>query len=221
MLEHFQWLSFLLAIMVLTMSPGLDTLLVLRNSAVGGYKKGLLTSLGICLGLFAHATVSALGVSVILLGSANLFMALKLAGAAYLIYLAWQCLRSAYLSSSMLSADMPSGEVEQSESGNTNTLTNYGALRQGLLSNVLNPKPIIFYMAFLPQFINPEYSALQQSLFMAFLHFSIAMFWQGLLAVMVHKAKAWLSKPRVASIIDGVSGVLLLGFGVRLVWQDI
>ena len=210
--SSFQWLPFLIAICVLTMSPGVDTILVMRNSAIAGYKKGLLTSLGICIGVFAHATVSALGLSVILLGSASLFMALKLAGAIYLIYLAWQCLQSAYRASGI--------HLEQSKEPNK-TFTSYQALRQGLLSNVLNPKPIIFYMAFLPQFINPEYSALQQSLFMAFLHFSIAMVWQGILAVMVHKARVWLARPNVARMIDGVSGMLLLGFGSRLIWQEL
>ncbi len=94
----------------------------------------------------------------ILLGSANLFMALKLAGAAYLMYLAWQCFRNVYLSSNILSSNMLSSEtnVPQTESSSVSALTAYGAFRQGLLSNVLNPKPIIFYMAFLPQFINPE-----------------------------------------------------------------
>lgn len=210
-LAFFQWFTFLAAISVLTMSPGVDTILVMRNSAIAGYKKGLLTSFGICLGLFGHATVSALGLSVILLGSSSLFTALKYAGAAYLIYLAWQCLRSAYQNSA-IQFDGATAKTEQ--------LSSYGALRQGLLSNILNPKPIIFYMAFLPQFINPNYSALQQALFMAFLHFSIAMVWQGLLAIMVHKAKAWLAKPNVARMIDGVSGLLLFGFGVRLLWQE-
>lgn len=209
MLEQFQWLPFLAAITLLTMSPGVDTIIVMRNSAVAGYKKGLLTSLGICLGLFGHAAVSALGLSVILLGSASMFTALKLAGAAYLIYLGYQSLKS---------AARPTGLVVSQE-GMTG-LSHMAAFRQGLLSNVLNPKPIIFYMAFLPQFINPEYSALQQSLFMAFMHFSIAMIWQGGLALLVHKAKAWLAKPQVSRVIDGLSGTLLLGFGTRLALQE-
>jgi len=209
MLEQFQWIPFLVAITLLSMSPGVDTIIVMRNSAVGGYKKGLLTSLGICLGLFGHATVSALGLSVILLGSASLFTALKLVGAAYLIYLGYQSLKS---------ASRPTGLIISQEG--MSGLSHRAAFRQGLLSNVLNPKPIIFYMAFLPQFINPEYSALQQSLFMAFLHFTIAMTWQGLLAVLVHKAKTWLAKPQVSRVIDGLSGILLLGFGARLALQE-
>lgn len=209
MLEQFQWLPFLVAITLLTMSPGVDTIIVMRNSAVAGYQKGLLTSLGICLGLFGHATVSALGLSVILLGSASLFTALKLAGAAYLIYLGYQSLRSAARPTGLVvTADGMSG------------LSHMAAFRQGLLSNVLNPKPIIFYMAFLPQFINPEYSAVQQSLFMAFMHFTIAMIWQASLAILVHRAKTWLAKPQVSRVIDGLSGTLLLGFGTRLALQE-
>lgn len=209
MLEQFQWLPFLAAIILLTMSPGVDTIIVMRNSAVAGYQKGLLTSLGICLGLFGHAAVSALGLSVILLGSASMFTALKLAGAAYLIYLGYQSLKSAVRPTGLIvSQDGMSG------------LSHMAAFRQGLLSNVLNPKPIIFYMAFLPQFINPEYSALKQSLFMAFMHFSIAMIWQGTLALLVHRAKAWLAKPQVSRVIDGLSGTLLLGFGTRLALQE-
>ncbi|MEC8483521.1 MAG: LysE family translocator, partial [Pseudomonadota bacterium] len=96
MIEQFQWLPFLLAITVLTMSPGVDTLLVLRSSAVAGWRVGFVCSLGICLGLFAHATISALGLSVILLGSATLFTAFKVAGALYLVYLGVQALRSAW-----------------------------------------------------------------------------------------------------------------------------
>jgi len=99
---------------------------------------------------------------------------------------------------------------------NPKSLTSWGSFRQGILSNVLNPKPIIFYMAFLPQFIDPSHSALAQSLFMASLHFIIAMVWQTFLALMVHKARVWLARPKVALVLDGLTGVLLLGFGVKL-----
>ncbi|ETX12298.1 threonine transporter RhtB [Marinomonas ushuaiensis DSM 15871] len=206
MIEHFQWLPFLLAISVLTMSPGVDTILVMRNAATGGWRLGFLTSLGICMGLFAHATLSALGLSVILLGSAGLFTAFKFAGAAYLVYLGVQALRSAMKPVGMTFSDKKMSKP----------LTAWGGFRQGILSNVLNPKPIIFYMAFLPQFIDPSYSALGQSLFMASLHFMIAMVWQTFLALMVHKARVWLARPKVAQVLDGLTGILLVGFGVKL-----
>lgn len=205
MLEHFQWLPFFLAITVLTMSPGVDTLLVLRSSAVAGWRVGFVCSLGICLGLFAHATVSALGLSVILLGSATLFTAFKIAGALYLVYLGIQALRSAWHPKG-LTLKLPEGRK----------MTAKMAFRQGILSNILNPKTIVFYMAFLPQFINPEYSAIAQSLFMAALHFIVAMVWQTFLAVMVHRARVWLARPKVAQVLDSLTGVLLVGFGIKL-----
>lgn len=205
MFDHFQWLPFLLAISVLTMSPGVDSLLVIRNAARGGWRDGGMTSLGICLGLFAHATISAAGLSVILLGSAQLFSLIKLAGAAYLIWLGVQSLRSALHAKGLTVVEPRHRAVPLANS-----------LREGLLSNVLNPKPIVFYMAFLPQFIDPAHSAMLQSLAMAAMHFMIAMLWQGGLILMVDRARSLLARPRVSMFMNGMTGVLLIGFGARL-----
>ena len=210
MLEHFQWLPFLVAISLLTLSPGVDTILVMRNAALGGWRLGFVTRLGIYMGLFAHAAVSALGLSVILLGSAGLFTAFKIVGAVYLVYLGVQALRSAMKPVGMTFT------VADKDGKPPRVLSSWGSFRQGLLSNVLNPKPIIFYMAFLPQFIDPSHSALAQSLFMASLHFIIAMVWQTFLALVVHKARVWLARPKVAQALDGFTGVLLVGFGIKL-----
>ncbi|BAL27185.1 LysE family translocator [Azoarcus sp. KH32C] len=205
MLEHFQWIPFLLAITLLTMTPGVDTFMVIRNAARGGWRDGFLTSFGICCGLFVHATISAAGLSVILLGSAQAFMALKLAGALYLAWLGFQSLKSAWQAKGMRIPEVKAKEVSP-----------WVSLREGFLSNVLNPKPIVFYMAFLPQFIDPAQSPLGQSLFMAGLHFAIANVWQGLLVVLVSRARLWLAQPRVARTLDGIAGVMLLGFGAKL-----
>jgi threonine/homoserine/homoserine lactone efflux protein len=89
-------------------------------------------------------------------------------------------------------------------------------LREGFLSNVLNPKTAVFYMAFLPQFINPAQSALLQSLFLAGLHFVIAMIWQCLLALMVKQLKTWLQRPRVSQLFDGVTGTVMIALGLRV-----
>lgn len=206
MFEHFLWLPFLIAITALTITPGVDTLLVMRNASRGGVKDGLLTNLGICSGLFIHALVSAAGLSVILLSSAELFMLLKFAGAAYLIWLGIQSLRSA-VQRRALAIDT---QVEQCQ------IPALQSLREGLLSNVLNPKTVIFYMAFLPQFIDPAHPALPQAMMMAGIHFLIGILWQGLLVLMVNHARLWLQKPRVAQVMDSITGMLLLGFGVKL-----
>ncbi len=208
MFEQFHWLPFLLAITALTLTPGIDTLLVIRNAARGGWRDGVLTSLGICCGLFSHALISAAGLSVILLGSAELFMLVKYCGAAYLVWLGLQSLRSAWRAKGLLVVNQKPHPVPAIQS-----------LSEGVLSNVLNPKTIIFYMAFLPQFIDPAHSAMVQSLVMAGCHFVIAMMWQCSLVLLVEHASVWLARPRVTQVMDSVTGVLLVGFGARLAME--
>jgi RhtB (resistance to homoserine/threonine) family protein len=206
-MEHSLW-TYLIAISLLTITPGVDTVLIIRNTTRGGWRDGMLSSLGICSGLFVHALVSAVGISVILLQSAWAFRALKLAGAAYLVWLGFVSLRSALRgrSSNRIDADRTRlGGFDPRRS-----------LREGLLSNVLNPKAIVFYMAFLPQFIDPARSAVGQSLFLASLHFLIAMVWQCLLASAVDLARRWVQNRRVRRTLDGVTGAVLVFFGVKL-----
>jgi len=201
-------LTYLIAISLLTISPGVDTVLVIRNTTRGGWRDGAATSLGICSGLFVHATVSAVGISVILLQSAWAFRGLKLAGAAYLVWLGISSLRSA--------TGRTKG-VDFTNGGNgMRPFSMRRSLREGFLCNVLNPKAVIFYMAFLPQFIDPKGSALYQSLFLAGLHFIIAMVWQCFLAALVERARVALQNQRVRRTIDGSVGALMLFFGIKL-----
>ena len=202
--------TYLLAITLLTLTPGVDTLLVIRNTTRGGFRDGAVSSLGICSGLFVHATVSAIGISLILLQSAIAFTLLKFAGAGYLIWLGSVSLRKVF-----------SGK-NQAE----NFINPAGAgfrLRrsflEGFLSNVLNPKTIVFYMAFLPQFIDPGKSALQQSLMLAGWHFLIAMVWQTLLSLAVRQTQNWLMKGKAGKFFDGLSGSILMLLGLKLAFD--
>ena len=199
--------TYLIAITLLTITPGVDTMLIIRNTARGGWRDGAVSSLGICSGLFLHATVSAVGISVILLQAAWAFSALKLAGAAYLVWLGVSSWRKVI--------NQEGFEIVNGGSVGNKFLIQR-SLREGFLSNILNPKTAIFYMAFLPQFINPAQSALLQSLFLAGLHFIIAMIWQCLLALMVKQLKIWLQRPRVSQIFDGVTGTVMIALGLRV-----
>ena len=199
----------LIALTLLTMTPGADTLIIMKNTSRGGLKDGSITSLGICSGLFIHALVSAAGISVILLQSASAFSALKLAGALYLVWLGIGSLRQA-LRSNSAGFDIQSRE---------HPFSAVRSFQEGFLSNVLNPKTVIFYMAFLPQFINPEGSTLGQSMMIAAMHFTIAMIWQISLALMVNRARLWLSRPAVNRGFDGITGSLLVSLGVGLAFQ--
>ncbi len=201
-------ITYLIAITVLSMTPGLDTMLVIRNTARGGIRDGVASSFGICSGLFVHATVSAVGISVILLQTAWAFSALKTAGACYIIWLGLVSLRNLLRKNGSSFDDRLSAPRQ--------TFRMKRSLREGLLSNVLNPKPVIFYMAFLPQFINPQYSALAQSLMLAGFHFIIAMIWQSILALLVDQARNKLFQPKVGKLFDGLTGTILVSLGIKL-----
>ncbi len=203
-----QLLGFVVAITLLSVTPGVDTLLVIRNTARGGLRDGVLTSLAICSGLFVHATISALGVSLILLQSAWAFSALKLIGACYLAWLGVSSLRQAWAGKG-LAVSAASGARRQRVSA-------WRPLREGLLSNVLNPKTVVFYMAFLPQFIAPTDPALLKSLWLAGIHFVIANLWQILVAVLVGSASHWLARPAFSRVLNGLTGGVLVAFGVKL-----
>lgn len=200
--------TYLIAITLLTLTPGVDTMLVIRNTARGGWRDGAVSSFGICSGLFIHATISAVGISVILLQAAWAFNALKLAGAGYLVWLGIYSWRKVLRRQGF--------QIENGQIAGQNKFIVKRSLREGFLSNVLNPKTAVFYMAFLPQFINPAHSALLQSLLLAGLHFIIAMLWQCLLALMVKQLKGWLQRPGVSQVFDGVTGAVMIGLGIRV-----
>lgn len=194
------------AITLLTLTPGADTMLVIRNTSRGGVRDGITSSLGICSGLFLHATISAVGISVLLLRSAWAFHALKLVGALYLIWLGVVSFYSAFKSGKNTGIKKNlSGEFSLKRS-----------LWEGFLSNVLNPKAALFYMAFLPQFIDPGHSALVQSLFLAGIHFVIAMVWLALVASLVDKARIAFATARLKKNLDVVTGSIMVFFGVIL-----
>ncbi|WP_293267790.1 LysE family translocator [Neptunomonas sp.] len=204
-----QFMAFLVAITLLTISPGVDTLLVLRNSNRGGWKDGVVSSLGICSGLFVHATVSAVGISVILLQSSWAFSFLKMAGALYLVWLGIQSLYT--LRKPIIDGVTPvKGQ----------NFTWRKSLTEGLLSNVLNPKTVMFYMAFLPQFINPDSDLLMQSLGLAAIHFMIGMLWLCALTVMICGLKGRGIGKRVEQSLQGLTGVVMIGLGLSLALES-
>jgi threonine/homoserine/homoserine lactone efflux protein len=203
MLELFPWAAFLVAITLLTLTPGVDTMMVLRRS-VSSRSQGFLASLGICLGLFVHGTLSALGVAAILASSEILFFYMQMLGAGYLIFLALQALKDLFKGRALILESVAEQSALRS------------AFYQGFLNNLLNPKTLLFYMALLPQFLVSGYSPLLQSLMMALIHFCIAMVWQGGLVLGVDRARHLLFNRGVIRSLDGLSGTVYLLFGLRL-----
>jgi RhtB (resistance to homoserine/threonine) family protein len=204
-----QVLTFAAVAAVLTVTPGADTMLVVRNVVRGGRHDGVVTTLGICCGVFVHAVLSALGVSVVLMHSATAFHVIKLAGAGYLIWLGAQSLRAALGRPRHAVAAVAAPPAHGAA----------GARRcfaEGCLSNVLNPKVAVFYLAFLPQFIGPADPALARSLMLASIHFAEGVVWLATLAVMVDRARRLLMSGAARRVLDGLCGLVLVGFGARL-----
>ena len=202
--------TFVVAILVLTMTPGVDTLLIIRNTSRGGTRDGLITSLGTCGGLLVHALLSALGIAFILEQTAWAFNLLKLAGAGYLIWLGITSLIAARRGAKLVASSV-----------HDQTANAWQALREGLLTNVLNPKTLIFYMAFLPQFIDPTGNPVTQSLLLAGIHCLVATLWQGTVVLLVARARDWMLRPRVSQVFNAVTGTVLLGLGGRLAASDL
>jgi RhtB (resistance to homoserine/threonine) family protein len=205
-----QLLTFLGIITILTITPGADTMLVIRNVVARGQRAGYLTALGICSGLFIHATLSALGLSVILVRSAVIFEIVKLAGACYLIILGawslWQMIRSRHHTE-----PDPAFAIQTPQAAG-----GWRSLREGLFTNVLNPKVAIFYLAFLPQFINPGDPVLLKSLLLAALHFALGILWLALISTFLGRLRGFIARPAVQRGIEAVAGTVLIAFGIRL-----
>ena len=195
--------GFALLAALLTLAPGQDTFLVLRNAAQGGFERGVATTAGICSGLFLHASLSALGLSALLAASAAVFSALKWAGAAYLAWLGLQSLRQAR-------RPRPA-EATPARGG--------PPVVQGFLSNALNPKTATFYLALLPQFaVFPEH-VLRDSLFLGGVHFAISFVWLAALSAFAGRSRRWLASAPVARTLDAAAGVAFLAFGLRIAFS--
>lgn len=202
-------LAFTGAALLLTLSPGPDTFLVIGSSLQGGLRAGYAALAGILSGGLFHAALFAFGIARLLMYSPALFTAVKLAGAAYLLWLGIGALRSAV------------APRAQGESGaSVATPLQPGALRRyylrGLLSNALNPKIAVFYLAFLPQFLQPGDPIALKSAGLIGIHYTLGLIWLGSLVLAVGRLGGWLRRGPVQRALDGLVGLAMTGFGVRL-----
>ncbi|RAQ94050.1 LysE family translocator [Thermogemmatispora tikiterensis] len=211
-------LAFIGVATLITITPGADTMLVIRNVLARGQRSGIFTAVGICSGLFCHATLSALGLSLILLRSALLYELVKLLGAGYLCFLGVRSLWQLWLTRTQATEASKSG---QSDAAAALPLTRqqvpwWRSLGEGFLSNVLNPKVAVFYMALLPQFLGPGDPVLAGSLFLAAIHFTLGIVWLSLVATFVGRFRAVLARPAVRRWLETVASFVLVAFGLRL-----
>jgi RhtB (resistance to homoserine/threonine) family protein len=190
------------------LAPGPDTALVTKNALRHGRRAALATSFGVVSGLVAWTLAAALGIAAIVRASETAFTVLKLVGAAYLIYLGVQALRAARRGHG---ADTPVGDAPTQQTSR--------AYRQGLLSNLANPKIAAFFTGFLPQFIAPGVSVTVPFLLLGAIFVAMTLGWLCIYALVASKAGGLLTRPRVRTALDRVTGVVLIGLGLRLVTE--
>jgi threonine/homoserine/homoserine lactone efflux protein len=208
-------LLFLGVITLLTITPGADMAMVSRSVFLGGRPAAFATTLGIGAGCLVWAIASAAGVAAVLAASETAYDALRLVGAAYLVWLGVQSLLAAVRG---YGGQIPSGYGGQTPSGGqTLTAPRLGRpFRQGLLTNLFNPKIALFYTTFLPQFIRPGDPVLLLSIAMAGVHIALGIVWLSAYAWLLDRAVDAFRGSRVRRALDALTGTVLVALGIRV-----
>ncbi|MCB1034298.1 MAG: LysE family translocator [Acidobacteria bacterium] len=196
-------LAFAALALLLTLTPGADTMVLFRNVLRGGRRAGWTTAVGGRFGLVVHALFSSLGLSAVLAHSAAAYQTLQLVGAAYLIWLGIRSIFTGLRGSAAEAAPLA-------------TPGRRSPFFEGFLTNVLNPKTAVFYLALLPQFVSEGENVLLESLLLASLHILLSLAWYGLLCLTFARARELLARPPVRRVLDATSGAVLTALGLRL-----
>jgi threonine/homoserine/homoserine lactone efflux protein len=198
-------LAFAVVAGALTVTPGLDTALVLRAALTRDRREAAATAAGIIAGVLVWGAAAAVGVSALLTASDLAYDVLRYAGAAYLVWLGARLLVRAVR-----------GSGADSEPTGPPATSVWRAARTGLATNLLNPKVGVFYVALLPQFLPVGSNPLAMGLLLAGVHGALSAGWFALLIALAGALGRWLRRPATVRGIDGITGVTLVGFGTRL-----
>jgi RhtB (resistance to homoserine/threonine) family protein len=203
-------LPFLALSILLIVMPGPDTAVVTKNALLGGRRSGVYAAVGVSIGLTVWTLAAAVGIAALLHASATAFLVLKLAGAVYLVWLGIQMLRARDAVAAATRAGH--GVAPRARHGR--------ALRQGLLSDLSNPKIAIFFTSFLPQFVHGDGPAFVALLLLGILFALITLAWLAAYGLAVGHASGLLRRPRVRKALDRITGAVLVAFGVRLALEE-
>ena len=217
--------SFALVVGLLTITPGLDTALILRTAALGRRREAWGVVLGIQTGTLVWGALSSLGVSALLTASHTAYDVLRVAGAAYLL---WMGSRMLWGSLRRRAGDVaePGGATDDAaaDAGSVLGLRRGGGLRsglrRGLTTNLLNPKVGVFYVAVLPQFIPAHAPHFAMGMALTSIHVLEGLLWSGVLVAFAGVLRGWLRRPVARRVLDRVTGVVIVGFGLRLALGD-
>lgn len=195
--------AFSLAAALLTLTPGLDTALVLRVAIAEGRGRAMLAALGIALGCLCWGVAAAVGLGALLTASEALYTLIKWAGAVYLVWLGISLLRH------------PRRAVDAADATPA-ARSGTGWLARGLVTNLLNPKVGVFYISFLPQFIPAGSDAMLAALLLALIHVAMGPAWFALLLTLGKPLAGRLRHPAMVARLDRLTGTVFIAFGLRL-----
>lgn len=208
------FVSFVAISAVVIVTPGPDTALTIRNIFIGGRAGGLFTALGVATGQALWASAASAGVVSILVASERVFNVIKLAGALYLIYLGARSLLSA------IRGRAARVSIDDAHRRSMPRLSASAAFRQGLISNLANPKMAVFFASILPQFV-PHGDQVFASLMMLGMVFcSMTFAWLALYAVALSRIQATLIRPRIQRFFEAITGAALVALGARLAFSE-
>ncbi len=194
-------IAFIPAAILLTITPGLDTALVLRTAATEGPRKAALAGLGIALGCLTWAALVAVGLGALLAVSTLAYTVLRWVGAAYLVWMGYRMLRH----------PRKAFALEAAQDGKASA-----SFVRGVLTNLLNPKVGVFYVSFLPQFVPHGAVVAPFIMMLGAIHVGIGLVWVACLIGATRPVARWLRRPKVLQSLDRVTGGLFVAFGVAL-----
>lgn len=199
-------LAFAAMAALLIMSPGPNGVLIAKTVPTSGKAAGFANIAGFGLAFFVHGTFAIFGLSVLVLQSANLFMVVKLIGAAYLIWIGVKALLDAWRGS-------PASILKVAPARNPRTLAK--AFGEGFLTNALNPKVAMFYIAAFPQFVSPE-SAPASAYLLVAVHALLNLLWFGPMVLLFERLSRVVRSGKVTRALKALTGLVFVGFGLKL-----
>ena len=197
---------FVITCVFLVILPGPDTAIMTKNTLTVGKQGGFKTMLGICCALSIHTLTAIVGLSAIIAKSALLFSIFKYVGAVYLIYLGVKSLWTL----------RNKEKAEITETVAKNKHKNKSSFKQGFLTNLLNPKIAVFFLTFLPQFVNPGSHTIIPFLILGITYIVLTVVWYLFYIYLLNQISAFMKKPKTQKVIEGITGTILIGFGIKL-----
>jgi RhtB (resistance to homoserine/threonine) family protein len=202
------WAPFLLISVLLILIPGPDTAIVTKHALLAGRRGGVFASVGVAIGLAIWTVAAAVGLAAVLRASEVAFLVVKLVGAAYLVWMGIQLLRNPPIAAAGTDGERPPARGVAKK-----------ALRQGLLSDLSNPKIAVFFTSFLPQFIHGDRHGFASLLVLGSIFCVLTLLWLLFYGILIGHGSTVLRRPAVRRALDRFTGVVLVAFGIRLAFE--